>query len=77
MATTQWLKFGTLRTNFEGYADSGSVTTPAEVDNVNTIPTTIPKVWTGSAWVQKPVKVWSGSAWTAKPVKAWSGTAWF
>ena len=21
------------------------------------------KVWTGSAWVTKPVKVWNGSAW--------------
>ncbi|MFJ4686471.1 hypothetical protein [Streptomyces sp. NPDC088789] len=77
MATTQWLKFGTLRTNFEGYSDTGGTTTPAEVDNVNAVPTTIPKVWTGSAWAQKPVKVWSGSAWVAKPVKSWSGTAWF
>ncbi|MEU9050161.1 hypothetical protein AB0D37_07110 [Streptomyces sp. NPDC048384] len=77
VTTPQWLKFGTLRTNFEGYADTGSTTTPAEVDNVNAAPTTIPKVWTGSAWVQKPVKVWTGSAWVAKPVKAWSGTAWF
>ncbi|AZM47809.1 hypothetical protein DMB38_20255 [Streptomyces sp. WAC 06738] len=77
MTTPQWLKFGTLRTNFEGYADTGSTTTPAEVDNVNTYPTTIVKVWDGSGWVQKPLKVWSGSAWVAKPVKAWSETAWF
>jgi hypothetical protein len=34
------------------------------------------KVWTGSAWVEKPAKVWSGSAWTQKPVKTWSGSAW-
>ncbi|MEW1922262.1 hypothetical protein [Streptomyces sp. NPDC088360] len=76
MATNQWLRFGTLRTNFEAYAASGTPTV-AEVDNVNVIPSTVPKVWTGSAWVQKPVKVWSGTAWVAKPVKNWSGTAWF
>jgi hypothetical protein len=34
------------------------------------------KVWTGSAWVEKPVKVWTGSAWVAKPLKVWNGTAW-
>lgn len=34
------------------------------------------KVWTGSAWVEKPVKVWTGSAWVTKPVKAWNGSAW-
>jgi hypothetical protein len=34
------------------------------------------KVWTGSAWVEKPVKFWSGSAWVEKPVKFWSGSAW-
>jgi hypothetical protein len=34
------------------------------------------KVWSGSAWVQKPAKVWSGSAWVAKPVKIWNGSAW-
>jgi hypothetical protein len=77
MTTPQWLKFGTLRTNFEGYADAGSVTTPAEVDNVNTVPITVVKVWNGSAWVQKPLKVWDGTAWATKPVKAWSETAWF
>ncbi|MFC9505407.1 hypothetical protein [Streptomyces sp. NPDC057002] len=77
ITTPQWAKFGTLRTNFEGYADTGSTTTPAEVDNVNTIPTTVCKVWSGSAWVVKPVKVWNGSAWVTKPLKAWSDTAWF
>lgn len=34
------------------------------------------KVWTGSAWVEKPVKVWTGSAWVEKPVKYWDGSAW-
>jgi hypothetical protein len=34
------------------------------------------KVWTGSAWVIKPVKVWTGSAWVVKPVKRWTGSAW-
>jgi hypothetical protein len=35
-----------------------------------------PKVWTDSAFVNKPAKVWTGSAWVEKPVKVWSGTAW-
>jgi hypothetical protein len=35
-----------------------------------------PKVWTGSAFANKPAKVWTGSAWVEKPVKVWSGTAW-
>lgn len=34
------------------------------------------KVWTGSAWVEKPVKVWTGSAWVTKPLKRWTGSAW-
>lgn len=34
------------------------------------------KVWSGSAWAEKPVKVWSGSAWAAKPVKIWNGSTW-
>lgn len=33
-------------------------------------------VWTGTAWVKKPVRQWSGSAWVAKPVKRWNGGAW-
>ncbi|MEV5264824.1 hypothetical protein [Streptomyces werraensis] len=77
MATTQWLKFGTLRVNFEGYADEGSTPTPAEVDNINTVPATAVKVWNGAAWAVKPVKVWTGTAWAVKPVKARSDTAWF
>lgn len=34
------------------------------------------KVWTGSAWAEKPAKVWTGSAWVTKPVKFWTGSAW-
>lgn len=34
------------------------------------------KVWSGSAWVAKPVKVWNGTAWVTKPLKVWSGSAW-
>lgn len=34
------------------------------------------KVWSGSAWVEKPAKVWSGSAWVEKPIKVWNGSAW-
>ncbi|WP_369042236.1 hypothetical protein [Streptomyces sp. Midd1] len=76
VTTPQWLKFGTLRTNFEGYSDTSS-TTPAEVDNVNAVPTTVVKVWNGTAWAAKTLKVWDGSAWVAKPVKSWSETAFF
>lgn len=77
VTTPQWLKFGTLRINFEGYADAGSATTAAEVDNVNTVPTTVVKVWDGAAWAVKPLKIWDGAAWVQKPVRAWSETAWF
>jgi hypothetical protein len=34
------------------------------------------KVWTGAAWVAKPMKVWTGAAWVTKPVKFWDGTQW-
>lgn len=35
-----------------------------------------PKVWNGSAWVEKPVKVWNGSGWVEKPMKYWTGSTW-
>lgn len=34
------------------------------------------KVYSGSAWAEKPTKVWTGSAWVEKPVKVWTGSAW-
>ena len=34
------------------------------------------KVWTGAAWVPKPVKVWNGATWVTKPVKYWNGATW-
>ena len=34
------------------------------------------KVWSGSAWVLKPVKYWTGAAWVQKPLKYWDGAAW-
>lgn len=34
------------------------------------------KVWTGAAWVAKPMKVWDGASWTTKPVKYWDGSQW-
>lgn len=34
------------------------------------------RVWSGSAWVAKPLKVWNGSTWVAKPLKVWNGSAW-
>jgi hypothetical protein len=34
------------------------------------------KVWSGSAWAEKPAKVWTGSAWVGKPAKVWNGSAW-
>jgi hypothetical protein len=33
-------------------------------------------VWTGSAWVDKPIRVWNGLAWVVKPVKVWNGSSW-
>lgn len=35
-----------------------------------------PNVWTGSAWVECPVKRWSGSVWEEVPMKWWNGSAW-
>jgi hypothetical protein len=35
-----------------------------------------PKVWTGSAFADKPAKVWNGSAWVEKPMKIWNGSSW-
>jgi hypothetical protein len=34
------------------------------------------KVWSGSAWVEKPMARWDGSAWVQEAPKVWSGTAW-
>jgi len=34
------------------------------------------KVWSGSAWVEKPMARWSGTAWVQEAPKVWSGTAW-
>ena len=34
------------------------------------------KVYSGSAWVPKPVKVWNGTSWVTKPLKRWNGSAW-
>jgi hypothetical protein len=44
--------------------------------DVSAAPSAGVNVWSGSAWVDKPVKVWSGSAWVTKPVKTWNGSAW-
>lgn len=38
--------------------------------------TGFPKVYSGAAFVQKPLKVWSGAAWAQKPVKVWTGSVW-
>lgn len=63
-----------------GYYSTGTAL-DAYVDNVNTLGAPVvadgrPKVWTGSAWVKKPVKVWTGSAWVTKPMKVWTGSQW-
>lgn len=47
------------------------------VDNVNvTARTGRPKIWTGSAMVNKPAKIWTGSSWVIKPYKTWDGSQW-
>lgn len=59
------------------WSDLGAST--GYMDNLNVPPvvtTGRPKVWTGSAWAQKPAKVWTGSAWVEKPVKVWTGSSW-
>jgi len=70
----------TLRAGHNIDADPGSYTlNGVPVALVGSIPAPAPSgmsVWTGSAWVSKPVKVWTGSAWVAKPVKIWNGSAW-
>jgi hypothetical protein len=35
-----------------------------------------PKVWTGTEWVEKPVKVWMDGVWVEKPMKVWTGSEW-
>ena len=35
-----------------------------------------PKIYTGSAFAQKPAKIWTGSAWVEKPVKIYTGSVW-
>jgi hypothetical protein len=34
------------------------------------------KVWSGSAWVEKPTKVWNGASWVEKTIKYWTGSSW-
>ncbi|MGB5135411.1 MAG: hypothetical protein WBN89_09595 [Prochlorococcaceae cyanobacterium] len=33
-------------------------------------------IWSGGAWLSRPVKVQLGGAWVEKPARRWSGTAW-
>ena len=33
-------------------------------------------VWTGAAYVRKPVKTWTGAAWAIKPAKRRTATDW-
>ena len=33
-------------------------------------------VFTGTAWVRKPVEVWTGTAWVERSIEVYSGTAW-
>lgn len=37
---------------------------------------TVLKVWTGSAWVAKPLKRWNGSSWVAATLKRKAGSGW-
>ncbi len=32
--------------------------------------------WSGSAWVEKPVKWYDGGSWVTKPLKRWTGSTW-
>jgi hypothetical protein len=66
---------------FTASYDLLAVNTSAATGFPGSPPTYVPptgglKVWTGSAWVIKPVKVWTGTAWVTKPVKRWTGSTW-
>lgn len=60
--------FGYLAFAFVPFADDGP--------SAGSVGTGKIKVWTGSAWLEKPVKVWNGAAWVEKPLKVWNGSAW-
>lgn len=84
---TTWTNFWSIAPGFDitnillnittGYW-STEVAADAFVDNVNVVPVSVgrPKVWSGTAWVAKPLKVWNGTAHVEKPMKVWTGSAW-
>lgn len=74
----QWRNDGTNETTFSAtYATSARYIFHAiEIAIASAATGGRPKVWTGSAWAQKPGKIWTGSAWVEKPVKRWNGSAW-
>lgn len=62
---------------------SGSLTSIEVLDWMNTpiVPdaperTGKPKAWSGSEWVNHPLKIWNGSAWVANPVYGYDGSDW-
>jgi hypothetical protein len=75
--TTQQLASMYLNINAGDYGSLGAKTVVIDNVNVSQISATgRPKIWTGAAWVRKPLKVWTGSAWVEKPMKVWTGSAW-
>ena len=34
------------------------------------------KWWSGSSWINKPLKVYLAGSWQSKPVKRWNGSEW-
>jgi len=34
------------------------------------------RVWSGSSWVDKPLRRWNGSQWVVVVLRRWNGTAW-
>lgn len=57
-------------------AAAGSAKTSAVIKVPTSGTTGQIKVWSGAAWLAKPVKVWNGSSWVVKPLKRWNGSAW-
>jgi hypothetical protein len=73
--TPSWASGGDIALLLDSHRDTGT-NDYAEYDNLNQTTESRTKVWTGSAWVEKPIKVWNGSAWVAKRLKTYDGSSW-
>lgn len=60
------------------FGSNSSIVTTNEFfeTNLSPIVQAILYTWTGSAWVNKPIKAYVGGSFVIKPLKVWSGIAW-